>query len=163
MPPDVAQKVDVLELRQPVGVVGHDCVMLALAEADEMRERLADARLVGLDLFDRQQLAALVLAGRIADHRRAAAHQRDRLAAGLLKPVQHHDLHQRADMQRGSRAVEADIRGERPRARLVVEPAEIGTLMDIAALLHHAQKVGSGSERVGHACLAPREKLRGEL
>ena len=50
MPPDVAQELDVVELREPVGVVGHDGVMLAVAEADEMGERLADARLVGSDL-----------------------------------------------------------------------------------------------------------------
>ena len=104
MPADVAQELDVVELGEPVGVVGHDRVVLALAEADEMGEGLADAGLVGLDRLDRQQLAALVLARRIADHGRAAAHQRDRLAAGLLQPVQHHDLHQRADVQRGRRA-----------------------------------------------------------
>ena len=62
MPADVAQEVDVVELGQPFGVVGHDRVVLALAEADEMREGLADAGLVGLDRLDRQQLAAFVLA-----------------------------------------------------------------------------------------------------
>ena len=43
---------------------------------------------------------------------RAAAHQRDRLVAGLLQPVQHHDLYERADMQRRRGAVEADIGGD---------------------------------------------------
>ena len=154
MPPDVAQKVDVVELGEPIGVVGHDGVVLAVAEADEMREGLADAGLVGLDLFNRQKLAALVLARRIADHRRAAAHQRDRLAARLLEPVQHHDLHERADVQRGRRAIKADVARERPRTRLVVQPLKIGALMNETALLHHAQEVGSGSERVGHMLIS---------
>ena len=151
MAPDVAQEIDVVELGEPIGVVGHDRVVLAVAEADEMRERLADARLVGLDLLDGQELAAFVLARRVADHRRAAAHQRDRLAARLLQPVQHHDLHERADMQRRRGAIEADVGDERSRARLLVQTGEIGALMDETALLHHAQEVGSGLERVGQA------------
>ena len=151
MPPDVAQEVDVVELGEPIGVVGHDGVTLALAEADEMREGFADAGLVGRDLDDRQKLAAFVLAGRIADHRRAAAHQRNRLAARLLKPVQHHDLHERPDVQGRRRAIKADVARERPRTRLVVQALRIGALMNVSALLHHAQEVGSGLERVGHA------------
>ena len=46
MPPDLAQEVDVVEPCEPFGVVGHDGVMLAFAEADEMGEGLADAGLV---------------------------------------------------------------------------------------------------------------------
>ena len=53
-------------------------------------------------------------------------------------------------MQGGRGAVEADIAGERPRSRLVVEPLEVGALMKESALLHGAQEVGSGLERVGH-------------
>ena len=64
-----------------------------------------------------EDAAALVLAGRVADPRGAAAHQRDRLVAGLLQPVQHHDRQQRADMQRGRGAVEADIGGDRAASR----------------------------------------------
>ena len=70
---------------------------------------------------DREQLAAFVLARRVADHRRAAAHQRDRLAARLLQPVQHHDLDERADVQRRRGAIEADVGDERSGARLLVE------------------------------------------
>ena len=61
-----------------------------------------DAVLVGLDLLDGQELAALVLAGRIAHPCRAAAHERDRLAgAGLLQPMQHHDGEQVPHMEGG--------------------------------------------------------------
>ena len=53
-------------------------------------------------------------------------------------------------MQRGRGAVEADVGDERSRARLLVEAGEIGALMDVAALLHHAQEIGSRLERIGH-------------
>ena len=53
-------------------------------------------------------------------------------------------------MQRRRGAVEADIGRERARTRLFVQPRKIGALMDIAALLHHAQKIGAGLERFGH-------------
>src|ERR1043166_641422 len=52
--------------------------------------------------------ASLVAARLIADARRAAAHQDDRLVAGLLQPVQHHDRDQVPDMQRPAGAVIAD-------------------------------------------------------
>ena len=58
-----------------------------------------------------EQLAALVLAGRIADLGGAAAHQHDRLVPGLLQPPQHHDLDEAADMERRRGRVEADIAG----------------------------------------------------
>ena len=57
----------------------------------------------------RQQLARLVLERWIADHRCAAAHQRDRPVASLLHPVKHHDLDQRAGMQAPCRRIEANI------------------------------------------------------
>ena len=76
--------------------------------------------------------------------RRAAAHQRDRLAAGLLQPVQHHDLDERADMQRGRGAIEADISDERARARLFVEAGEVRALVDEAALDERARKSDRG-------------------
>ena len=61
-----------------------------------------------------EQLPALVLAGRVADLGRAAAHQRDRPMAGALQVAQHHDLTQMADMQAVGGAVVADIGGDGP-------------------------------------------------
>ena len=74
--------------------------------------------------------------------RGAAAHQRDRPVAGLLQPVQHHDLDQRADMQGRRGAVEADIGHDLARERLLVEAGEIRALVEIAALQKGAQEVG---------------------
>ena len=52
--------------------------------------------------------AALVLAGRIADLGRPAAHQHDRPVAGLLEPPELHDLDQAADVKARRGRVEAD-------------------------------------------------------
>ena len=146
--PDVAEKIDVVELGEPVRVVGHDRVVLAVAKADETRERLSDPCFVGLDCFRGEQLATFVLARRVADHRRAAAHQRDWLGPRFLQPMQHHDLHERADVQRRGGAIEADVSDERSGAGLVVQTGEIRALMDEPARLHHAQKIGFRFERV---------------
>ena len=53
-----------------------------------------------------------VLAGRIADLRRAAADHDDRLVPAALQDAQPHDLRQIADVKAGRRAVEADIAGD---------------------------------------------------
>ena len=99
MPADVAQELDVVERRQPFGVVDHHGIGLAVAEIQKARKDLLDAVLVGLDLLDRTHLARFVLAGGIADAGGAAAHQCDRLAAAPLQPGQHHDGNERTDMQ----------------------------------------------------------------
>jgi hypothetical protein len=63
-----------------------------------------------------QQQARFVAPGRIADARRAAAHQHHRPVAMLLQQAQQHDGNQAADMQAVGRAVEADIGADRARA-----------------------------------------------
>ena len=52
-------------------------------------------------------------------------------------------------MQRRRRAVEAELGGERPGARLLVEALEIGTLMDEAARDERPQEVGFWGEIAG--------------
>ena len=123
------------------------------AEGQELFEHLFDRVLVGIDLFQGENLAAFVLAGGIADAGGAAAHQRDRLAAGFLQPVQHHDRQERADVQRGRGAVEADIGGELPSRRLLVETGEVGALMNEPARGEHLEKVGCRAEGFGHGHL----------
>ncbi len=143
MAPDVTKEFDVVEGGQPLGVVGHDGVTTASAEVDEAREGAFDALLVGLDLLQGQELAALVPPGGIADPRRASAHQRDRLAAGLLQPMEHHDREEMADVERGRRAIVAHIGHELARQGLRVEPLRIGALMNEAPLREHLQEIRS--------------------
>ena len=54
---DVAQEIDVVQLRQPFGIVDHGRVGATVAEAHEPRKDPSDAILVGIDLLGRQQSA----------------------------------------------------------------------------------------------------------
>jgi hypothetical protein len=91
MPADIAQQRDVAQFVEPVGVIDHDRVAGPVAELQELGEDPLDPRHVAGDLIVGQQLARFVLARGVADTRRAAAHQHDRLVAGLLKPAQQHN------------------------------------------------------------------------
>ena len=87
---------------------------------------------------------AVVLERGIADPRRAAAHQHDRLVPVLLQQAQQHDRQQAADMQTVGGAVVTDIGGHAAGAQPVVERVEIGALMDKAAFERGGEKGGAG-------------------
>ena len=106
-------------------------------------ERAEQALLVVFDLLGRQQLTHLVLAGRIADLGRAAAHHDDRLVPGLLQPAQRHDLHQVADVEARRRAIESDIGGDAFLLDQRVEAFEVRALMQLAARRDEAEKFGT--------------------
>ena len=95
---------------------------LAIAKGEVLGEDRADTRHVGADLVAGQQRPRLVAERGIADLGRAAAHQHDGLVAALLPPSQHHDLKQRADMERIGGAVEADIGGSHASRQQFIEP-----------------------------------------
>ena len=153
MAADLAQEIDVVEAGEPLGIIGHDRIGLALAEVQEFRKGSPDPRLVGLDRLLREELAALILAGRIADPRRTAADQRHGLAAGLLQPAQHHDRKDRTSVKRGGGAIKADIGGEIAALGLGVEPGEVRTLMEEAARREHGEEIGLRMKSVGQGDL----------
>ena len=134
MAADVAQEGNIVEARQPFGIVDHGGAGLAVAESEKLGERLLHAGLVALDVLEREDASRLVLAGRVADLRRAAAHEDDGLAAGLLQPVKHHDGDKAADVQRGRRTIVPDV-GDKPAlGGQFVEAGRIRALVDEAAL-----------------------------
>ena len=141
MPADVAQHLDPVELGQPFGIVEHDRVAGAGAVAQHLGEHAADLALLASISSTRAHRARFVLAGGVADHGGAAAHQRDRLVAALLQPVQHHHGQVVADVQRRRGAVVADIGGRLALGGERVEALEIGTLVDEAAFLQHIEKI----------------------
>ncbi len=141
VPADVAQQRDVEQRVEPLGIVGHHRVGRAAAERQVIREARLDLRHVGVDLLGGEELARLVAARRIADLGRAAAHQGDRLVAGLLPPAQQHDLQQVPDMQRIGGAVEADIGRANSTRQQLVQPRRITALMHHAALVHDPHEV----------------------
>ncbi len=142
MPADVAQEVDVIERVQPVGIVRHHRIILAVAEPQEAREDFANAFQVAVDDIVGEQPPALILAGGVADTGGAAAHQRDRTMAGLLHPMQHHDRQQRADMKGRGGAVEADIGRDRRLARERVQCLGLRDLVNEAPGGENVKEIG---------------------
>ncbi len=142
MAADIAQELDIAEFEQPVGIVGHDGVLCTFAKIKKIGELLLDAFDVVRDALDGQKLAGLVLEGGITDHAGAAAHQRDGTMAGLLHPVQHHDLHEMADMERCGRRIVPDVSGHDLGRELLVEPVGIRNLMNEATLGERIEKFG---------------------
>ncbi len=141
MRPDVAQQRDVAQSVQPIAVVRHHCIGGTVTEAQERIEALADPGHVRRDLLVRQQLPGLILAGRIADPRRSAAHQHHRLMSVLLEQAQAHDADEVADMQAVGCAVEADICRHRPGQHALIQRLQIGALENEPALRRFAQEL----------------------
>ena len=106
---DVADKLDVVEVHQPVGVIYH--LRLALTEFDEALHLLLEAVAVVLDGLDSHHRAHIGTAGRVADHSGAAADQRDRLVACHLHALHQAERHKVANMQAVRGRIEADVEG----------------------------------------------------
>ncbi len=129
-----AQKIDVIEVLEPLVVIDEERICFALPESQELPEGVPDPRLVCVDLGFGQKLPALVLAGWIADLGRAAANQRDRPMPAALQHAKHHDADEIADMQAWRGAIEADIGGDRAFRGQRAQPFLVGNLMDVTAL-----------------------------
>ena len=129
---DLAQKVDVIEVEEPVGIVDDDGAVLAL-ETDEARHLLLEAFDVIFDGLARHHGAHIGAAGGVADHARAAADEDDGLMAGILHVAHGDELHEVADVQAVRRGIEADIEGDALAAELFVELVLVHRLLDKAA------------------------------
>jgi hypothetical protein len=66
-------------------------VGIPLSESEKIGEDCPYAAEIMFDVCVGEKPAAFILAGRVADPRCSAAHERDWPMAGLLQPVQHHD------------------------------------------------------------------------
>ena len=118
--------------------------------------RRIEAMLASISLVG-EQLAALVLARRIADLGRAAAHQHDRLVPGLLQPAQHHDLDQAADVEARRGRVEADIGRRRPPS----PPAHRAPRRRSPGGYSRARRAGGGGRIDTRSCTARLASCRG--
>ena len=135
---NVAHEVDKVEVTQPVAIV--DDNRLVLAKVEETTHLLLDLRNIIVDGLDGHHLTHVGLAGRIADHRGAAAHQGDRLVACALHMRHGHDRDVVTDMQGICSRVEADIEGSRV-LELLVQVLLVGYLRDKAAILEDVENV----------------------
>ena len=95
----VTQEVDEGQLAQPVQVVDHDRAADARREIQESLQLPAERADIGLEGRRIQQIALQGAPGRVADHARAAAHERDRAPAMALQSKQTEDRDEVPDMQ----------------------------------------------------------------
>ena len=123
---DVPDKVDVVEVQEPVGVVDHHG--LAFAELDEPLHLLLEAVAVVLDGIPGHHGAQIRAAGGVADHGRAAADQRDGAVAGHLEAFHQAQGHKVAHMEGIRCGIEADIEGS---FALVDETADFFLVRDL--------------------------------
>ena len=142
MPTDVAQEIEVVQLVQPLGVVQHQRARRAVVIGQVAVEDRLHSGDVLVDRLGRKKRTLLGAERRIAYLGGAAAHQRDRLVAGLLEPAQKHDVQQVTHMQRLRRGVIADIGRDHARDQSFVEALQIGAVGQEAALDDRCQKVG---------------------
>ena len=143
MPADLAQEFDIGQLVEPGGVVHHHGIGRAVAHLEKPPKRAVDARFVGSDILVRQQLARFVAPSRIANLGGAPAQEHDRPVAEMLKPAQHHDLHQASHVQAGCGTVEADIGRNGRVFQRGVERGFVGALMNEPARMKRVQKFGT--------------------
>ena len=104
---DVPDKLDVIEVAEPVRVIDHHG--LAFTELDEAAHLFFEAFTVMVDLFDCHHGTQVSPAGGISDHACAAADQSDRLVARHLQALHQQKGHEMAYMQGIRRRVKADI------------------------------------------------------
>ena len=97
-------------------------------------------------LLVREHLAALVLARRIADFGRAAAHDDNRPVSCLLNPAQQHDRRKVADMKRWCSRVEANIGRDDFFACQRIQPGRVGHLVNMPAFFEQAEQGQEASE-----------------
>ncbi len=142
VPADIAKKVDVLQIFQPIVVVGHDGARRACREIQKPRKGRAYTGDVGVDLCFGQQLPRFVASRRIAHLGRTAAHQRDGTMACLLQAAQQHDLHQVADVQAVGRGIKADIGRDHTGLSTRVQGRGVRDLVNETTLAQGAQEVG---------------------
>ncbi len=140
MPPNITQERHIFELAEPVVIVDQDRVGRAVAEGQEALEDPANAGDVRGDLLVGQKPSALVLACRIPDLGRPAAHEHDRPVPRLLEAAKKHDLDERADVQARRGRVEPDIAGDDFLIGQRIEADRIGDLVDIAAFVEQLEQ-----------------------
>ena len=116
----VADKLDVIQVPKPVGIVHHS--RLALAELDEAGHLPLKALAVAVNLLDGHHAAHIGSAGGISYHTRAAADQSNRLIARHLEALHQAERHKVPYMQTVRGRIEADIEG---RLALVYEAAHL--------------------------------------
>ena len=138
MHPYLPQKVDIVEVEQPVAIVGHGG--LSVREVDQPSHLLHKAGDIVINLLPRQHFTHVALARGVADHAGAAAEQGDRVMPVPLH-MRHDDHgHKMPDMQAIGRRIKADVEGSSAAVQQLAHLLLIRRLRDQTALLQFIKK-----------------------
>ena len=120
MPPNIAQKFQIIQPVQPFGIVQHQRACRAVIIAEITCENAAHARDIVINRRRIQKRAFIRSEGGITNLCGAAAHQCDRLMPRFLIPTQQHNVQQMTHMQGFCCCIISDIGRGHARAQLFV-------------------------------------------
>jgi hypothetical protein len=154
---DVPEVVDQRDRPKPIVVIGHHGLGGTLGEVQEPLQLPPDGRDVMFQGRDVEQVPLGRTPGRVADHPRAAPHERNRASPVLLEPEQSEDRDQVPDVQGVGRWVEPDVRADPPpRRQALGQPRGRG--MEDAPPSQVVEEARQGRGKIrgtirGHACV----------
>ncbi len=109
---DLAQKLNVVEVKKPVGVVDHHC--LAFAEVDKALHLTLEAVCIVLNILTREHFSHVCSARGITYHSSAAAYESNGLVACHLQTLHKRKSHEMSRGEAVCGAVKADVEGGLP-------------------------------------------------
>ena len=109
---DFAQKIDVIEVEKPVGIIDENRRVFAL-ETHKFRHLLLEAIDVVLNGLFCHHRAHIRTSGRVADHCSTATDKNDGTMACVLQTLCDYHLHKMTDVKAVRRRVETDVEGLR--------------------------------------------------
>jgi hypothetical protein len=148
--PVIAQELDVVQRSQPRRVVDHR--RLARREIEIVFQLAPNGGGVGVDLFWSHDPPGGRPVGRVADHRRPAADERDGTVPGALEVRHRHDADQVPEVQRVGRGIAAVVEGHLTGGEGATEGRLIGALIDESPLLQNVVDVPRRCGRPGRRC-----------
>ncbi len=139
MPADFSEKVDVVELGQPFGVV--DEAWLYVLRGEKGANLATEVLPVFIDLLHREHLSHIGLAGRVADACRPAPDDDDGIVSGLCEVGHRHDRNHVAHMEAPSGRIEPDVECHRLFLRERLQRLPVRALLHEPALLEDLESV----------------------
>ncbi len=148
---DVSQKRNVFEAKQPLGVVeryrGGVVAELAAVVVEVAVKLLGDEAEVVLQILFADQLARGGSPAGIADHRGAAAAERDGTVPHPLQRAEHHHADHVPGMERGTGGIEPLVERDGTGFELGAKAVLVGDVVDEAARPHVVDWVDAGIPR----------------
>ena len=144
---DVTEKIERVERRGPLQVVGH-LRSLRAVEGQVAFDLSADALDPRLDDLDLVQAALGRLAARITDQASGTAHHGDRPVSGLLQAAHGDQLYEVPEMQAWRGWIEAAVEGDGARDQRGGERLRISAVGDEASPLEVVEDLGGHRRRV---------------